>query len=403
MTISGGKKLRLGSQDWAACLGYAGYAAGSAAIPMILLPMSRELGFTLTSGGGLHLIRSVLMVLSMSLAGLAAHRFGKRNVLGCALLMIACGMVVCGIAPSYVFLLLALLLAGFGNGLFESLATGYVQDCHLPEDAGRYITLLHSFWPLGILITGLCAGTWLENHLNWHWIPFAIAAFLLVPAVWLIAKRQPQSKAALSHMNSKQILELMKSPHFLMFLAALFLAGGSEHCITFWTPSYMATEFSNGDGFLSGSAVAVFVTGMFIGRAGTSVLCHLRPERLIIGSAVVGAVLALMMPGIHSPWILLALLLVLGMATGPLWPSLQYCCVSSIKEVDSTLLYILMPLFGIPGCGVCTFLLGLIAEHFGLRSSFCLVFVCNMSIAVLLALHMKLNTNKEMKYELQKS
>ena len=58
-----------------------------------------------------------------------------------------------------------------------------------------------------------------------------------------------------------------------------------------------------------------------------------------------------------------------------------------------------MPLFGIPGCGICTFLLGLIGEKYGLRTGFFLVFGCNLVIAALITLHLKMESKKGTLYE----
>ena len=385
--------IKFDSLDWAVFLGYAGYAAGTAVIPMVLVPMGQELQLNLTLEGALHLVSRIIMIVSMLLAGAASKRFGKKNILCVSILLIAVGLAVCGCTAEYAVLASALLVMGFGNGFFESLATGFMQDRHPGRWAGRYINITHSFWPLGILLTGLVAGTWLQYGGSWKILLFGLAGLLIIPVIMFrTADGNREAGTGFPEFKWKEFGVPLKNPRFILFLAALFLTGGSEHCITFWTPSYIASEYS-GRGFICGSGVALFVAGMFIGRAAGGLL-KIRPDRLIIICSVLAAVSAPLIPLVRSVWLLLVLLPMLGIAIGPLWPSLQYCCTSCLKQYDATLLYILMPLFGIPGCGICTFLLGLIGGKFGLQTGFYLVFACNLVIAALIAIHWRLESKQ---------
>ena len=387
-----GNGIKTACLDWAVFSGYAGYAASTAVIPMVLVPMGQEMKFDLSSGGALHLVSRCMMIFSMLLAGAGSRRFGKKNILSVSILLIAAGLAICGTAAEYIILIAALVITGLGNGLFESLATGFMQDRHPGKSAGRYINLTHSFWPLGILLTGLLAGAWLQYGGSWQVLLFILTGLLIIPVLLFQTGGRQPSGDPVPAFKWKDYCEPLKNPRFILFLAALFLTGGSEHCVTFWTPSYIASEYS-GRGFICGSGVALFVAGMFIGRAAGGLL-KIRPDRLIIICSVLAAVSAPLIPLVRSVWLLLVLLPMLGIAIGPLWPSLQYCCTSCLKQYDATLLYILMPLFGIPGCGICTFLLGLIGGKFGLQTGFYLVFACNLVIAALIAIHWKLESKQ---------
>ncbi len=386
-------KHRLSFEDYATWLGYAGYASGSVIIPMVLVCMSGELGMDYASGGALHLIRSGVMVVSMMLVGRVAGFFGKTRTLGSAMILISAGLLLCSFASGYWLLAGAIVLIGLGNGFFESLATGFIQDLHAENNPGRYINITHSFWPLGILITVMGAGFFLENGGQWRKLLMIAAAFLVIPALlYLLCLRH--KTAAGYYPRAGLSAAPLKNPRFLLFLLALFLAGGSEHCFNFWLPSLIENEL-DGNGILCGAGVAFFAAGMFIGRFFSGVLVRSKPVILIFSCAVFCAVVSLVIPHIDSQWGLLTILPLLGIATGPLWPNLQYCCVSLLREYDSTTLYILMPLFGIPGCGFLTWLLGLISEYTGLRNGFYIVFGCNLLIAVLIMILTNMQKCKE--------
>lgn len=387
-------KINFSRGDGAAYLGYSGYAAGAVVIPMLLVAMSGELDFDLASGGILHLLRSAVMVISMLLSGYAAAKAGKAWILGAAVFLIAAGLLMCSFTTTYALLVGAIVLIGLGNGFFESLATGFISDLHRDDTPGRYINITHSFWPLGILITVLGTGIALKYGVSWRQQVMVIVLFLLIPAGLFLSCRNPVKYNSSHAENKTGKASPLKNFRFLLFLLALFLAGGSEHCFTFWLPSLIELELA-GDGILCGTGVALFAAGMFAGRFFSGIFVNVKPALLIAGCAFFCAAVSLAIPRIESGRTLMLILPLLGIATGPLWPSLQYCCASMLKEYDSTQLYILMPLFGIPGCGFFTWLLGMIGKHTGLRTGFYVVFFCDLLIAVLIIILNKIATHKE--------
>ena len=385
--------LKFSRLDFATYLGYVGYASSSVIIPMVLVAICGELGMDLASGGALHLIRSGVMIFSMILSGWAAERFGKKITLGCSMLLISAGLMLCSAVSGYSLLAGAIILIGVGSGFFESLATGFTQDLHADGDPGKFINITHSFWPLGILLTVMGAGIFMEYNGLWRIPVMTVAVFLLLPCILFLYRSKSVSNVTRKFQLSKAA-EPMKNPRFLIFLAALFLAGGSEHCFTFWLPSLIELELA-GKGILCGAGVALFAAGMFTGRMISGIFGNLRPAFQIALCSLFCAAVSLTIPQISSKHTLLLILPLLGIATGPLWPNLQYFCTSTLKEYDPTVLYILMPLFGIPGCGFFTWLLGLVAKHTGLRNGFYIVFLCNLMIALLVWISVKLQDRKE--------
>ena len=387
-------KLRLSRWDYATYLGYAGYASGSVIIPMVLVAMSGELGMDYAAGGALHLIRSAVMVVSMLLSGWVAGMAGKPRTLGSAMLLIAAGLLVCSFVSGYLPLAGAIVLIGLGNGLFESLATGFAQDLHVGNNPGRYINITHSFGPLGILLAVMGTGLFLENSGQWRIPVMVTAGVLLMPAVLFFGRSGCRELKFSRPVSFRMSAVPLRDPRFLIFLAALFLAGGSEHCFTFWLPSLIELELA-GNGVLCGTGVALFAAGMFVGRFASGICSNVKPSVLIFSCALFCAAVSLAVPQISSKYTLMFILPLLGVATGPLWPNLQYFCCSTLKEYDPTTLYILLPLFGIPGCGFFTWLLGVIGEYTGLRNGFYVVFLCNLMIAVLVLISVKLQDNRE--------
>jgi MFS family permease len=384
-----------GRFDYAAFLSFFAYAAGSVAIPVVLVYLARDLGFSLESGGlgaggALHLGRSLPMVASMLLCGFIAGRWGKRRAFGGAVLLMTVGMALCACAPSYGLLFLALLLAGTGEGVIEGLATPFVQDLH-PAEPGRYINFTHAFWSVGVMVTVLLAGLLLSLGVSWRLILGGIAVGGLVPTLFLLLPARsghtyPERPdplpwgIVLSH-----AVAIMKRPRFWRFFAAMFVAGGGEFCLTFWCASHIQLNITPAP-WAGGFGTACFAAGMVLGRTGWGYLLqqqHLRG--LIVGSALAGTVVTLFFPVVTHPWLFFALLFLAGVATAPFWPSVQSYCADCLPGTDTTMLFILLSCAGVPGCGVFTWLMGYLGDlSGGLSRAFYVVPACYLVLAALI-------------------
>ena len=384
------KRLRFGRYDLANFFGFGSYAACSVAIPMVLVALARDLHFPLSgggmaAGGALQLGRSIPMVGSMLLSGFAAGRFGKRRSLGGALLLMSIGIMLAALAPAYLPLFGAICIAGFGEGVLEGLATPFIQDLH-PDEPGRYINFTHAFWSVGVVGAVLAAGALLAAGLNWRWVLAGCSVLTLIPALFYLlpskkhfpAERK-SAKAVFSH-----AAEALRLPRFWVFFAAMFLAGGGEFCLTFWAASFIQLDYA-ASAWMGGLGTAFFAGGMILGRMGSGVL--VRQERLpllILLCSVIGTLAGLFPPFLSGLAPLFAVLFVLGIVTGPFWPSIQSCCVTRLSGADSTTLYILLSCAGVPGCGIFAWLMGVAGNRFGLRASFLLVPFCYAGIGLLI-------------------
>lgn len=164
--------MTFGRYDYAVFTSFFAYAAGSVVIPVTLVSLSRDLGFSLeqggmTAGGALQLARTITMVVSMLLCGFVAGRWGKRRTLGISVAMMSVGVLLCALAPFYGILFLALMIAGLGEGVIEGLATPFVYGLHL-EEPGRYINFSHSFWSIGVMLTVLISGGLISLGVSWR-------------------------------------------------------------------------------------------------------------------------------------------------------------------------------------------------------------------------------------------
>ena len=390
--------MQFGRYDLAAFASYFAYSSGVVVLPVALVALSRELGFSLdeggmAAGGGLHFGRTTAMVLSMLACGFVAGRFGKRRTLGVSLMLLSVGLGLCAIAPAYGLLFLALLLCGLGEGVVEGLATPFVEGLH-SEESARYINFTHAFWSVGVMTTVLVSGLLLAMGINWRLIVGGVGLVALVPAFLLLllphsGKAYPEVPEILHvRVVARQAGAICRRPRFWIYFAAMFVAAGGELVLTYWAASFIQIHLQ-GSALAGGVGIACFAGGMVLGRTFWGYILHdhhLRP--LIIGSALVGTVVTLLIPHSDRLVLLFPLLFLAGLATAPFWPSVQSHGAQQLKGTDSTMVFILLSCAGIPGSGFFTWLTGVVANHAagGLRHAFYLVPACYLVLCVLILL-----------------
>ena len=388
--------MAFGRYDYASFLSFSSYAAGSVVIPVALVSLAKDLGFSLdkggmTAGGALHLGRTIPMVGSMLLCGFLAGRWGKRKTMGVSVALMGLGVLLCAVAPVYGVLFLALMVAGLGEGVIEGLATPFVQALHRDEP-GRYINFSHSFWSIGVVVTVLGAGGLIFWGVPWRWpvAGAAVAAFIAAALILL-----PQTRGHEYPENSEpdhwktvwgHARQIVRMRRFWLFFAAMFVAGGGEFCLTFWCASLIQLDFV-GTALAGGAGVACFAGGMFLGRTGWGYLIKQHQlKQLVVWSALAGTLVTLLIPSLTNLWLLFGLLFLAGVASAPFWPSTQSYCADRLPEADTTMLFILLSCAGVPGCGVFTWLMGYIGDQTGdLRVAFYLVPACYLTLGTLIA------------------
>jgi len=388
-------KMTFGRYDYAAFCSFFAYASGSVVVPVALVMLARDLGFSLedggmTAGGALHLGRTIAMVAALILCGFAAGRWGKRRTMGTAVTMMGLGIMLCAAAPIYGVLFTALMVAGLGEGAIEGLATPFVQDLH-PKEPGRYINFTHSFWSVGVMATVLASGALISMGVSWRSVIMAVSLTALIAAAMLLL---PESKGREYPEHPEPIhwktiwgyaADIFRSRGFWLFFAAMFVAGGGEFCLTFWCASFIQLNFMDA-AWAGGVGTACFAAGMVLGRTCWGYLIRQDQLRsLIVWSAVGGTLVTVVFPIVTSLRALFGLLFLAGIATAPFWPSVQSYASDRLPRTDTTVLFILLSCAGVPGCGAFAWLMGYVGDHFGgLRSAFYLVPACYLILAAII-------------------
>ena len=101
-----------------------------------------------------------------------------RNLLYLAFALHLVGIIGFIIAPTYLLMSIAMLLAGFGNGLVEAVINPLIATLY-PEEKTHKLNVLHSWWPGGLIIGGLLGYLMSQMRIGWK----AQMAVVLIPTI----------------------------------------------------------------------------------------------------------------------------------------------------------------------------------------------------------------------------
>ena len=396
------EKMHLGRYDYASYCAFTVYAICSLIIPIVIVAMGKDLDFPLddggmSSGGVLHLVRSIGMIISLAGCGFLAAKWGKRRPMGWSILMSGAGIFLCAFSGNFWFLLPVLFIAGIGEGVCEGLSTPFVQDLH-PDNPERYVSVSHGFWSVGIIICMLGAGGALTFGVSWRVILALAGVLAMLSSLWFFWKESPGKKyPEASHKISAaeiciQLGKIIRNCRFWIYCFCMFIGAGAEFCLTFWSAAFLELEF-NASPFVAGLGTMAIALGMFTGRSVTGYFAQADRIKYILLFCSLGMIpVSLLLAGIKAEYfssagvlfsVLMIILFICGIGVAPFWPLMQVHGVLNLKNLDSTLLYICFSAIGIPGCGFFTWLMGVIGDNSSLSAGLLLIPV-NMLIYVVI-------------------
>ena len=406
-------KLEFHRYDYAAFITFFAYASSSVIVPVALIQIASSLGFPLAeggmgAGGALQLSRTISMTAMMVVSGFISAKLGLRKSLGLAAFVMGFGCLCVSLSNSYWLMFAALLCAGCGEGYIEAMATPFVQKLH-KENTGQYMNFAHSFWSIGVTGTTIGAGFMLMCGVPWRPVVCCACLLAVVAGLFLlwpekIGREFPEEHEAVSFATVvKQTKDIWATPKFWLFFLLMFIAGGAEFCMTFWIASFMQLTMKTG-AFLGGLATAVFSLGMVTGRMGWGV--YVPQKRLgqsLIVACAIGMLLSCSIPFLQPDMAIgrigtLILMFVLdyliGITIAPLWPTIQTYSVDRLpKHLDETMVFVWLSCAGVPGCGIFSWLMGVLGDVFhSLSMPFFLLPACQLLLTLVLLVETRQKT-----------
>lgn len=125
------------------------------------------------------------------LYGKLGDLYGRRNTIFVSVALFLLGSVLCGVATSMTFLIVARGVQGLGGGGLFVLALSVVGDVVPPRERGKIQGVFAAVFSTSAVL-GPLAGGWLSENANWHWIFFINVPLGLIALVGFAASFKPR-------------------------------------------------------------------------------------------------------------------------------------------------------------------------------------------------------------------
>ena len=334
-------------------------------IPSLLRVLQGDFGRSDAEFGLVYLVGALLSATGALSSGLIAGQVGRRVVNATAALLVAGGMALEAVAPSWPIFLAGAGLTGAGCGAIVAMGSSVVMDLSA-SGSGTGLNRLHLFYSLGALAAPVVISVLISFGFGWRLI--AVATGLAG-----LALAEPLSRAGVvppRHRSPVMPTTIEQGPVRLtglrIALAGLGLAiacyVAAESGVSSWLVGFLADEPMT----TATLALSLFWIGMAAGRAVASrVADRFDPVRLTASCAWAGGMAILAAVGLASGPARIGLFLAAGFAFGPVYPMIM-AVAGSLFPHRSTAVAGIVASAGVVGSITYPPLMGLIAGFAGL-------------------------------------
>jgi predicted MFS family arabinose efflux permease len=158
-----------------------------------------------------------------------ADKFDRKKLLVFFYTGFLLGTVLCAVATSYQFLLVARIVTGLFGGVISSIGMAIVADLYKIEMRGRVMGFIQMAFGVSQVL-GLPIGLWLAEHMGWHSTFWMVAGFGLLLGIVIVLYMKPITGHLQLQHDRNVVQHLVKtisySPYLLAFLTTTLLATG---------------------------------------------------------------------------------------------------------------------------------------------------------------------------------
>lgn len=228
----------------------------------ILPALFAAIGFEKADAGRLFLIMNFAMLVSSLVFGPICDRFGFRTLLVVSTFLVGGAFGALAGAKSYVHILGALAVLGFGGGALNGGTNALINDIS-PDRRQSALNLLGIFFGCGALFTPFLIGALLET-LGLRLILLCLLALALLPFLLFLCAQFPAPKHA-GGFRGAELRALVRNPLLLLFGLLLLFQSGNEFTMGGWVSTYVGERFHLSGG-TAAYVLAAYWAAMMLGR-----------------------------------------------------------------------------------------------------------------------------------------
>lgn len=254
-------------------------------------------------------------------AALLLDRVGTRPTILGAIAVFAAGTAALAVAPGGTSLLAGSAVLGAGYG-FGTIGINLVASRLLPHRPAFVVNLINALYGVGTVIGPLITSAALRTGGQARWVPLVggVCALGLLPWAWRVLPGDPAPPLRTDGPTTGH----RAVPTALVLIGVLvFLYGGVESGFSGWAPTYLEQILgvSPADAAL---AMSAYWSSYLAGRIVSTLLAlRVGPATVLWGAlAVLAAGGACLLAGVGERLPTTVALILLGGATGPIYPSM---------------------------------------------------------------------------------
>lgn len=283
--------------------------------------MRTSFGMPLDAAGILIMLAALLSASSSFLSGFFINRVKISTILSVSCCLTASGILLLGLAQSWLFVLVAYFFLGIGAGAIDTSLNDYVAKNY----ASKQMNWLHGFWGIGATLGPAILTFTLANYQSWRagYLMIALTQFVLMLLFLFSAKLWNNNIKKTSRKETADKGIRLCSPAPIIGMALFVLYTGVEASIGLWFYSVMIEKYAISEA-LGGSLITLYWACLTLGRFLIGFISEKLGNRKIIIFGICLAFVGLSCLLYASPVIITFGLSLCGLGLSGIYPSMMH-------------------------------------------------------------------------------
>ncbi|MFP4081378.1 MAG: MFS transporter [Candidatus Aminicenantes bacterium] len=362
-----------------ACAGMFVFGMAMAILGAILPSLFAKIEFDKSEAGNLFFYMNLSMLIMSIVFGPVVDRFGYRFFLIICALLVAGSLFMLTVSASYIMVLTAAVILGFGGGGLNGGTNALTSDIH-PERRGSALNVLGIFFGFGALTIPFLIGTLLEIW-GLNLILLSATLLSLVPFILFLAFTFPQPKHD-QGFPLGQASKIIGNPLLWLCGFVLFFQSGNEFTVGGWISTYLHEHFQVTP-MLASLVLAGYWAAIMSGRLLSSrIVSKVGNEFMVLASAFLSLIAAFLI--VTSPSKTLASLgaVLIGLGFAAVFPTTLAVVGGAFPSFSGTAFSAVL-VIALAGGMTCPWLAGKVAQAHSIKQGlFIPVFNCSMIIVL---------------------
>ena len=271
-------------------------------------------------------------LISIPISGIMTDRFGRQKVIVPMLLLYSIAGSLCFFAPNFETLLLLRFLSGLGAGSLATLSLILIGDLFSNKEQKEALGYRTSFGYFSNGILPIFGGFLAVISWNYPFLLFALGMPISIMAARVLVNEKINSETSVKEylievgrgISNARVASLLTVAPTLMII--------NQGILATFLPIYIGSKFGASAAvigiIISTRTIAGSLIAFFMGKL-TEIV---KEEWLLVSSIIVLAITILFLPLVTSAWVMIAPVMVMGLALGIGFPAFQSLLIAETPQ-----------------------------------------------------------------------